>query len=185
MSYQPQGKSEPRLHCPHQQHCGNKSATYKEVEDAVIQSIGTVIEELKAKSLKAKTKKDFSETIKKIENDLKVVESQQDKLYDLLEQGVYTNEIFMQRNEKLREKQKQLEKSLENARDSDVCDVDCAEKILRLCEILNVLKNPYADAVTKNTLLKKSVKEIRYTRHTKNHTKWDNTPFTLEVFLRL
>lgn len=185
MSYQPQGKSEPRLHCPHQQHCGNKSATYKEVEDAVIQSIGTVIAELKAKSMKTKKDFSFNDAVKKIESELKTVESQQDKLYDLLEQGIYTNEIFMQRNGKLKAKQQQLEKSLKNAKALSVPEIDYEEKILALHEVLDILKNPDADAGTKNTLLKKSVKEIRYTRHTENHTKWDNTPFTLEVFLKL
>ena len=134
-----------------------------------------------------KTKKDFgyNDIVKKIETELKTLESQQDKLYDLLEQGVYTNEIFMQRNGKLKEKQKQLEKSLENAKALSVPEIDYAEKILGLYEVLEILKNPDADVSTKNTLLKKSVKEIRYTRHTENHTKWDNTPFTLEVFLKL
>jgi hypothetical protein len=134
-----------------------------------------------------KTKKDFSfnDAVKKIETELKTVESQQDKLYDLLEQGIYTNEIFMQRNGKLKAKQQQLEKSLKNAKALSVPEIDYEEKILALHEVLDILKNPDADAGTKNTLLKKSVKEIRYTRHTENHTKWDNTPFTLEVFLKL
>lgn len=188
MVYQPQRKGiQPRIHCPCQQHCGNKSAVFSDVEEAVISSLKSIAEELKTKSADNQNDcfSDTDKTAERISRELKTVTNQLDRLYDLLEQGIYTGEIFIQRKQKLDEKRQSLQTALENIQKSATTKINREEKILAISEIVELLQNPDAEPYEKNKFLKNTVKEIRYTRHTDNHTKWDKSSFSLEIFLNV
>lgn len=186
MIYQPQKRALPRLHCTQQMHCGNKSATYDEIEQAVIVALEKIIFDFKLQIDNGEEKemsKLHDSLISKLNKELNDIETQQDKLYELLEQGIYTKAVFVKRNAALAERREQAKTSLEKALSQSPVVINYEEKIVELSQAVDLLKNPDATAKQKNDFLKTVIKEIRYSRHTDNHTKLDNTPFSIEVFL--
>lgn len=185
MVYQVQKKSADRIHCPNQPRCGNKSATYAELEEEIISSLNGIIAEFKVKIANGdddphQTQKNI---VQKLTKELNNIETQQDKLYELLEQGIYTNAVFLKRNAALAEKRKLISIALDDAEATVPKAVNYEEKIVEISEALKLLQKPDAPIKLKNELLKTVIKEIRYSRKTHNHTKWDSTPFSIEIFL--
>jgi len=185
MVYQPQRKSAARIHCPNQPRCGNKSATYDEIEKEITSSLKAIIAELKLKIENGDNnpQKIQENHIQKLTKELNSIETQQDKLYDLLEQGIYTNAVFLKRNAALAEKRKSISTALEDAKASIPKVINYEEKIIEVSQALKILHKPDAPIKLKNELLKSVIKEIRYVRKTDNHSKWDHTPFSIEVFV--
>lgn len=186
MVYQPQRKSAARIHCPNQPRCGNKSAAYDEIEEEIISSLNRIISEFKVKIADGSgSPQQIRENIvQKLIKELNNIETQQDKLYELLEQGIYTNAVFLKRNAALAEKRRLISIALEDAEKTLPKAINYSEKIVQISQALALLQNPDAPIKLKNELLKKVIREIRYSRKTANRTKWDNTPVSLEVFLK-
>lgn len=187
MIMQKNAKSSPRVVCRNQARCGNKSATFEEFEEAVIESLSSYIAEFKMLAESGnKVKLNSKETaVKKLEKTLKDLELQQERLYDFLEDGTYSKSVFAKRNQALAEKRSKTLSALEAARMSvEPTPIDYREKIVLLTDAVTALKDNNLSAAVKNSLLKNVVKEIRYSRRTANRTKWDKTPFHIEVLLK-
>ena len=97
--------------------------------------------------------------------ELKTIENQQDKLYELLEQGIYTNAIFIKRNTALAEKRKKITSEIENLKTSIPNSINYEEKIVQLSNALNTLQNPDIHPKIKNEFLKVIINNIYYIRH--------------------
>lgn len=186
MVYQVQKKSADRVHCPNQPRCGNKSTTYAEIEEEIISSLNGIIADYKTKITNGEDnpKKTQQNIVQKLTKELNDIETQQTKLYDFLEQGIYTNAVFLKRNAALAEKRKLVTTALEDAKANLPQTINYEEKIVKISEALNLLQDRNAPIKLKNEFLKTVIKEIRYRRKTDNRTKWDNTPFSIEIFLQ-
>lgn len=178
-------RTKPRLLCDDQVHCKNKSCTYSDFEQYVIDVLKNVIEdfEIKLANDDGNSSKIHLNMIKNLENELAHLNELDDEQHDLLESKIYTRETFLKRNAKLQEKKQKVIKSLNTAKETIPTTTDYKEKILRFSEALESLQNTQIDAQTKNALLKKCIKKIEYSRITNNRTKYDNTPFTIEIQL--
>lgn len=104
MSFRPYADAEPYLICRNK--CGNKSSKYKYVEKRILESLKFLISEDKyelgekqqeANGIIEGLQKNLSELEKEL-NDLYL---QKNKIHDLLEQEVYTLEVFMERSGEL------------------------------------------------------------------------------------
>lgn len=186
MVYQAQKNSAARIHCPNQVRCGNKSATYSELEKEIISSFKEIITEYKAKIANGNDTPEQTQKniVQKLTKEINDIETQQTKLYDLLEQGIYTNAVFLKRNTALAERRKQVTNALEDAKANMPQIINYEEKIVRLSEAINILQDQDTPIKLKNDFLKTVIKEIRYSRKTANRNKWDNTPFSIEIFLQ-
>jgi hypothetical protein len=89
--------------------------------------------------------------------------AQEAKQYDLLETGIYTSEVFVERNTALREKISACSAQLAEAKKSMPQAVDYAEKIATLKKAVEALDDDTVPADEKNRLLKAVIKEIEYT----------------------
>lgn len=91
------------------------SSSMKEVDEAVISAFRFRINELEKIMNSDKAKDESPETPnlrKPIIAELEKLKKQKDKLYDLLEQEIYDTETFVQRNEIITRRQKELEEQL-------------------------------------------------------------------------
>lgn len=175
-----------RIHCPNQKYCGNKSASCSDLEQVIIEALNNIIIDFKSKLNDDKPEYNIdSEIINKLSKELNTLETQQNKLYDLLEQGVYTGAVFVMRNEALAEKRKKLENALTKAKEDSQTAVDYQEMIVSLSEAVDLIQNPDISPKRKNIFLRSVIKEIEYSRKKDDSCKSYDPAISVSISLKL
>jgi hypothetical protein len=121
--------------------------------------------------------------VERLEKQMADFKAQETKQYDLLETGIYTNEVFLERNTALRDKMTLCANQLAEAKKNIPKAVDYAEKIRTLKEAVAAIDDDTIPADKKNRLLKAVIKEMEYTAD-KNQPHGQND-FTLSIKLNL
>ena len=160
---------------------------YSEFESEVIIALKKYINDFKIKISNGDNQSESIQNgiLESLTKELKTIENQQDKLYELLEQGIYTNAIFIKRNTALAEKRKKITSEIENLKTSIPNSINYEEKIVQLSNALNTLQNPDIHPKIKNEFLKVIINNIYYTRKNDNRTRNDDSPFTIKIILNL
>lgn len=167
------------------QYC-NKSLNYRDLVKAVKTSLLTEhLPELEAKQKSGDGESTVlqQQLITKIEKQMADFKAQETKQYDLLETGVYTDAVFLERNAALKEKMARCSSQLAEAKKNLPKAIDYAEKIVALKDALATLDDDNATIEQKNRLLKAIIKQIVYTSDP-NQPKRTND-FTLSITLNL
>lgn len=100
--------------------------------------------------------------VERLEKQMADFKAQEAKQYDLLETGIYTNEVFLERNTALREKMTACSNQIAEAKKSMPQAIDYAEKITSLKEAVNAIDDDTVPVDKKNRLLKAVIKEMVY-----------------------
>lgn len=173
-----------RIHCPHQKYCGNKSAAFSDLEQVVVEALNGIIANFKLKLNDTKTEYDLnSEITNKLKKELNALDTQQNKLYDLLEQGIYTSSVFVMRNEALAEKRKTIESALAEASKLSRKNINYQEMIISLTEAVRIIEDSDIQPKEKNNFLRSVIKEITYTRQKDESIPNYNPPISVSVSL--
>lgn len=171
-----------RIHCPYQKICGNKSATCDDLEQVIIDTLTKTINEFKSKLNNKNVDYNIhSETLNNLKKELNNLDTQQNRLYELLEQGVYTSEIFVMRNEALAQKRKKLESSLAELTELSKTYINYEEKIVSISEAIGIIKNTNITPKRKNIFLSSVIKEIIYSRKKDDSDNTYNPPISISV----
>lgn len=173
-----------RLQCRSRPKCF-KSAIMEDVMEAVIHALEFA--ELPELQARAKNGDGHSVAIQKklleqLEKKMEELREQEDKQYDLLETGVYTQAKFEQRNASLRKKMDELQERIYKTKATMPQEVDYEEKVVTLQKAIEALKDQEVDAEVKNKLLKAIVKRIELST---GKTKRNGSDIKLEVTMRL
>lgn len=172
-----------RIHCPHQKICRNKSATCEEMEQIVIEALTKIINNLKSKLNEKNPYCNVqSETINSLRKELNAIDTQQNRLYELLEQGIYSGEVFIMRKEILAEKRKKIETALADTLEQSNCFIDYQKIIVSLSEAINTINAPDITPEHKNIFLRSIIKEITYKR--KKDDLNSNPPISVSILLK-
>lgn len=121
--------------------------------------------------------------INKLEKQMADFKTQEAKQYDLLETGIYTNEVFLERNAALREKINACSNQLAEAKKKLPKAINYEEKIATLKEAINSLDDDSIPMDKKNRLLKAVIEKMEY-KSDKTQPKGTNE-FTLSITLNL
>ena len=167
-------------------HYCSKSLAYRDLAPA----LKTALLEAHLPELEEKLKSGEGESatiqkqlIDRLEKQMADLKKQEAKQYDLLETGIYTNEVFLERNTALREKITLCFKQLEEAKKNQPEAVDYEAKIMTLKEAINIIDDNNATIEQKNRLLKAIIKSIDYVAD-KNQPKGTND-FQLRITLNI
>ena len=179
-------KYEPRLLCNTNPACF-KSAPLSDTTKAVIAALE--LSELPNLEAKLNNKEGNSAKIQQnlvnsLMKQLTELRTQEEKQYDLLEKGIYSEELFDRRNAALQEKMQALKKQIEEAKNNIPKDIDYGEKIMTLKKAIEGLKDDNVSPAEKNKLLKAIVKRIEYSNDSKRYNFGDNN-IKLDIFLLL
>lgn len=148
----------------------NKSSALSTVESMIIAEIQaeltqmeSVIEGSKNNSLN-RDENSYVQIISNAEAELKRLEKQQLKLYDLLEQGIYSNELFIERNKAISRQRQELNSTISKTKKrQNAMGTALIENKLpffrEIVENYNTLEAPQ-----KNALLKNIIDSIEYHR---------------------
>ena len=176
-----------RLECRHRKYgCEAPSIYFYQIID----SVAYALEHEQLPDLEAKLKNNDGlsaniqkKQLEKLNAELEEMIQQEDKQYELLEKGIYTEEVFVKRNEELHRKMDALKSKIYEVRVSIPKEVNYEEKIIKLKDAIAGLKDDSISAEAKNKLLKTIVKRIEYEFVRKDGLK--KTVYKLHIFLLL
>lgn len=165
----PRDKKKPALRCLY---CNNSSSVYETVEKKLLDSLVVLLKEyeLDYNEMNQKTQTETllkidQEKVNKLHDTLEKLSLQKNNLYDLLEQGVYDKETFLNRsnliNEKIDSTQKEI---LDLNADIEKLETVINNKRTFIPKLQNVIDTYFKtdDIVLKNKLLKSVLGKVTY-----------------------
>ena len=181
----PYQHAEDRLACRYHKPMCMKSARLTDVIEATIQAL----EEAELPQLKAKLENGDGKAVaiqkrmlERLEKQMEEYRQQEEKQYDLLETGKYTQALFDRRNAALRQKMEDCQKQIFDTKQTMPKEVDYAERITTLEEAIAALKDDTVSCQEQNRLVKKIVDRIDMSTYEISPKK---VGVNLKVFLRL
>lgn len=165
MAQHPYPRSDDRYECRNRNGCGAKSVKMKDLIDAV--AFALEAEHLPDLQVKLSSNAGYSEAIQRkqlerLQKELEDLHMQEDKQFELLEKGTYTEEIFKKRNHALHVEMDNLKSKIYEARQTLPKTVNYEEKIINLKKAIEALRDDSVSIETKNVLLKSVVFRINY-----------------------
>lgn len=164
----------------------SKSIKYEDL----ISTVKTVLltEHLQELEAKLKSGEGESATIQKqlidrLEKQMVEFKAQESKQYDLLETGIYSNEVFLERNTALREKITICFKQLEEAKKNQPRAINYEEKVISLKEAIAAIDDDSVSNEEKNRLLKAIIEKIEYS--SKKGQPYGKNDFNLSITLKI
>lgn len=179
-------RNAPRLLCNNQVHCHTKSATFESIYQMIIAILEDIVNDFSIK-IKNEDNKNYeiqNQLIENMQNELNRLDIKQNELYDFLEDGIYTKEVFLLRNQKLNEKREGLKKQLDSLKANKIVPIDYKKKMLEFKDVIAALKNDNVSIKYKNLMLKSVISRIDYYRNTDNHSKYDTSKPELKLQLK-
>jgi hypothetical protein len=140
---------------------------------------------LKVKNNEGNAVKIQHRLIEKLRAQLVEFETQEESLYDLLEQKVYTPDVFTRRHSALTAKMDACREDLEKAKRAMPKSINYEERVETLERAIALLKDPDATPEEQNKVLRSIISRIEYHGTEFQKCKYGENYFTLKVFLRL
>lgn len=186
--YHPYKTASTRVECRKRPTC-SKSAKLQDVIDTVVAALEYV--ELPKLEAKLKNNEGSANQIKKkllenLEKQLAEFKDQEEKQYEFLETGRYSEELFERRNTALRCKIEQCQQQIRETRASIPKEIDYSEKIISLKKAIEAMKDDRITPEVKNKFLRAIVERIDYINEgKKGKGKKGDTQLKLDIYLRL
>ena len=159
--------STPRLRCVNARNCHNGSANYDVVETEIIAALRTWLEGYQVKIDTVGFADEIAEQralLEKYDQELAKLNQQLENAFDLVEQGVYTLELFKERREKLnasisevKEQRSRASVALEKLESNDACQSNLIPRTEELLESYDSMTNQ-----ERNDLLKAILQKVEY-----------------------
>ena len=161
----PYKRARDRFECRNRNGCGSKSAAADEVIEALVYALEN--EELPKLQVMLENNEGNSYAIQqkqiaKMKSELIEMKKQEDRQYDLLEKGMYTEEKFAERHDKLVREMEELKTKIFEVSKSMPKEIDYGQKIIKLKEAVEGIKCEHLSPKAKNILLKSIIERIDY-----------------------
>ena len=157
------GNTKDRIEC-RTKGCGGKSAYLDDAIKNVSNSLESISIELEAKTNSSDSDDDsiYAKQIQRMEDELQSMAEQEKKQYDLLEKGIYSEDVFLERNSSIRAEMNDLSQKIDTLKKNRPKRINYSDQIVRLRAAVDGLRNDDLSAEEKNILLKNAVKRIDY-----------------------
>ena len=177
--------------------CRTRPRCYKSVPvPALMDAVVYALENSELPALKMKVRNDDGNArkiqerqLEKLEAEMEGYNAQKERLYEFLETGVYSADVFDERMTKLRHKIDTCRESIYITRATMPKSVDYAERVTSLEQAIAALKDPEATPEEKNKIARAIIDKIEYKglpNHGANKRKdWGVNQFDLTITLKL
>lgn len=171
LTYRTYTKSEPHLICKNK--CGNKSSKYRYIEQAVMDELKKALDEIKVKAVQNESliissiADALNLNILSLEREMSEFLKQKDNLHDLLERGIYTPDVFIERSRAVANKIGAIETAIISTKLQLQNEIKHDDAIKNIIPMLENAINSYPELKTaddKNILLKSILSGIVYNK---------------------
>lgn len=151
-----------RILCTHK--CSNKSIRFDILEKQLLVALEDYYKDLEfSATIKSEKPKDII-MVDSLKKELIASEKQKENLFDFLERGIYTEDIFVSRFKKLEEKMKKIEEEINELESIIDTQKISNELVFNFRNIIEAYKST-DDVSLKNRLLKSVLTKIEYTKN--------------------
>jgi hypothetical protein len=198
-------KCAPRFMCSNQSRCKTGSCMFEEIIDRVCEILEQCIEdfEIRIANDEGDSVKLHGNLVKNLEKKLEELQAKELSQWDAQshpdEAQRMPPHIFKQLNEKLLKEKDEVQQALCKARESLPEPIDYEEKVAQFREAIYTLRDPEADDILKNELLKACIERIEYHKDKPERkpptngkgyfpmtkSTWTQPPIELDVKLRV
>lgn len=175
----------------HDTACDNVSSPLYIVERKVLEALNDWLSEYQVKwdTSPETTEENNSillkvKALERLSAEIKKLSAQLDNTYDLLEQGIYTTAVFVERSKKLTEKIQQNEtdrnliiEDIEKEKEKETARLQIIPKVKKLLEVYDALP----DAKSKNDMLKEVLEKVEYKKE--HSARWEGSVDDFELTL--
>lgn len=195
----------PRISCSDQSRCGTGSCTFDEMIDRVCEILENCIEdfEIRIDNDEGDSMKLHANLVKNLEKRFEELQAKELAQWEAQshpdESQRMPPHIFKQLNEKLLQEKEDVRQALCKAQESMPEPIDYEERITQFRAALDALRDPDADAILQNELLKSCIERIDYYRERPQRkpptngkgtfpmtkSTWTQPPIELDVKLRV
>ena len=173
-----------RLMCTN--NCGNRSSRFDYVEKATIDALEDYLKKYRFK-IKTESKKDnnneiYEKQLNILTKELSTLNNQKLKLFDLLERGIYSEELFLERSKNIDTRMKTLKDNIDKIK-KELSKKSIIKKKNEIIEFENAISayKQTDDVRIKNELLKSILYKIEYKKNKKQRD--DN--FEIKIYPKL
>ena len=186
MVQHPYKRAKTRIECRRRNNCKSRSVKLEELVDAVTYALEmTELPNLEAKAKNGDGKSYIlqQKQLERLQNELQALNEQEEKQYDFLESGTYTEEMFLKRHNALIAKKEKLNSAIFEAKKTMPKEVNYEEKVIKLKEAIAGLKDESLSIEAKNRLVLAIVKRIDFTYE--QFVGHGDHKFSIDIFLRI
>ena len=165
MKQHPYKNARDRYECSNRRICQTKSVPIDEVLGAVT----FILENEKLPELEVKLQNDDGKSaviqkkqLEKLNKQLEELKAQENKQYELLEKGIYSEDKFLERNKEVVSQMEELKTKIFQTKKDMPKEINYAERILKLNRAVEALKDDTLSIEAKNKLLKAIIDRIEY-----------------------
>lgn len=185
MAQHPYPHADTRIECRNRHNCNANSAKLQDVIEALAHALDTEqLPELEAKlhNDEGKAASIQKKQLEKMNREMEELVAKEERQHDLLESGTYSEEVFLKRNKALHAQMEELRSKIYEAKQNMPKEIDYKDKIVKLHDAIDGLRDDSASIEEKNRLLKAIVRRIDYEFIERKRRK---TYFRLHVYLLL
>lgn len=185
MVQHPYKHAETRIECRNRSGCNANSAKLQDVVDAVAYALeAEQLPELEVKlhNDEGKSAAIQKKQLEKMNKEMDELLAKEERQHDLLESGTYTEDVFLKRNKALHVQMEELRSKIYEAKQNLPKEIDYKDKIIKLQDAIDGLRDDTIPVEAKNRLLKAIVRRIDYEFIERKRRK---TYFRLHIYLRL
>lgn len=175
-----------RYYCRSGIHCSQIGADVEIVNAAILKALQGYLEDFRVKieNKDAALLETQQRVLANLKKELDALDDRQEQLYDFLEKGLYTPEVFLARNEKLKAERVDLENAIKNAEHNMPSVQEYEQKYFSLSQALSAIDDPNISPKIKNRLLKDVIEVIYYDKNERDVPHKSRGAVELEVVLK-
>ena len=164
MVQHPYKKARQRIECRTKHYCDTKSTFLDDLVVNVAEGLKNEIPELEEKLKNKDSDAAYIQErqLQKMDDELRSLSEQEKKQYDLLEKGIYSEEIFIERNHAIRNEMDELRGKIDALKATSPKRIDYADKIVKLKAVIAALEDDTMTPEEQNRVVKAIVKRIGY-----------------------
>lgn len=165
--------------------CTTRSAYMPRILDQLCESMQSTLEEYRNKIENHTSAAPASAMREVYQKKLTELRKQQKRQFELLERGIYSEEIFLQRSAEVNERITNVTSELAKIDANKKTEADYAAFCSSLQKCINALSTPNIPAKEINILLKNVITSIVYNRTRTARGRWEDTPISLQIFYKI
>ena len=165
--------------------CSTRSVRLSVLLEHICGSMQFTLEEYRQKIEKNSNAAASDPTTEIYQKELAELQKQQKRQFELLERGIYSEEVFLERSAEVNERIKNVTAEIEKIESNQKTENDYSVFCASMQKCIDIIRNPDSPAKEINSMLKRVITIIKYNRPKSTRGRWEDTPISLQIFYKI